>query len=142
MVTLILDTSYDVLYRIAVVRPSRACSRSRMQWCRTLWHVYGASLFHGLHWLLICFWVQFKMPIITSKTLHGMGLGYLWDHFCLIISTHLTRFNKWGIFQVSSILKKISSYRTLEVCLFCRSAFPLEHHSPGDQFGPKPVGML
>lgn len=68
-----------------------------------------------------------------------MGLGYLWDHLSLIVST--TRFNKWGILQILSI-KKVSSYGALEVYLLCCSVCPWGHHSPGDQFGPNPTGML
>lgn len=26
----------------------------------------------GLHWLLVCFWIQFKVLVVTFKILHGL----------------------------------------------------------------------
>lgn len=43
-----------------------------------------------LHWVLICFLVQFKMLVITSKAPHGMGLGYLQNSLAPISLAHPT----------------------------------------------------
>lgn len=41
-------------------------------------------LLRKLHWLLVCFWVEFKELVITFKTVHGLGLGYFRDHLTLL----------------------------------------------------------
>lgn len=48
---------------------------------------------HELHWLPVCFRVQFKV-LVTFKALYGLGLGYLWDHLFPRVSTHPTRLRK------------------------------------------------
>lgn len=54
------------------------------------WIINGASymtyltlLLCQLHWLLLCFKVQFKVVVITFKALQGVGLCYLKD--CLFL---------------------------------------------------------
>lgn len=37
--------------------------------------VYIVFLFYKLHWLLVCFQVQFKVLVLTFKSLHGMTPG-------------------------------------------------------------------
>lgn len=43
-----------------------------------------------LHWMPICFWVQFKVLVVTFKALHDIGPSYLRDHIHPIILVHST----------------------------------------------------
>lgn len=60
-----------------------------------------APLLCELHWLPASFRVQFKMPAITFKLLHGMAPGYLWDFMC--VSAHPTRSDRVNMLQVPSL---------------------------------------
>lgn len=53
---------------------------------------HGTSLLHRLHWLPLCFWVQFRVLILTFKA--GIGLGYLKDHLHRNTSTHPIKFSR------------------------------------------------
>ena len=55
-----------------------------------------------LHWLPVCFWVQFKVLVITFKALHGMGPGYLKDRLVPIRSTCPTQACKEGMLRTRS----------------------------------------
>ena len=48
-------------------------------------------LLRELHWVPVCFRVQFKVLVITFKALHGMGPGCLKDRLIPITLTHPTR---------------------------------------------------
>lgn len=36
-------------------------------------------LLHELYWVPDCFWVQFKELVVTYKSLHDIGPGYLYE---------------------------------------------------------------
>lgn len=78
--------------------------------------VYITLLLHKLYWLPVCFHVQFKVLILTIKTLHGIGLGYL-RSVCLIGSgresmlqvqsareLHLAYPSRWSFFAMAPTL--------------------------------------
>ena len=56
-------------------------------------------LLRELHWVPVCFWVQFKVLVITFKALHGMGPGYLSNHLFPITSTHPTQSCREGMLR-------------------------------------------
>lgn len=58
---------------------------------------------HELHWLQVCFWVQFKVLIITFKALHGRLAGYLQNHLCPIISAYPTRSGRKGLLHMPAV---------------------------------------
>lgn len=55
-----------------------------------------------LHWLQVCFQVQFKVPVITFKALFGLGSGYLRDCLLLVIFTRQIQSNMSGMLWVLS----------------------------------------
>lgn len=54
---------------------------------------YVTFLLHRLFWLLVCFWVQFKLLVLvlTFKAIHGIGLDYLKSFLCPVILLALSQ---------------------------------------------------
>lgn len=46
----------------------------------------ATPLLEELHWLLVSFWIQCKVLVITHKALNGLVSGYLKDHLSIKIS--------------------------------------------------------
>lgn len=57
-------------------------------------------LLRKLHWLPLCFWVQFKVPDVTFKALRSLGLGYLRNRLFARVSTCPAQFSGMGMLQI------------------------------------------
>lgn len=92
-------------------------------------------LLHKLHWLPICFWVQFKGLILTFKALHGMGSSNLRD--CLAPNTQpILLVPSESMLWVPSAwdLKLMAPRRPHQTC---HSAHLMEHSVP-----PTPLSCI
>lgn len=102
---------------------------------RQLWIPPGVHMFHFCP--MSCTGYQYASErnslVVICKDLHGMGPGYLWDHLCLIVSTH----------PITSGRKRTLWFPLMEEChlachriqTFCRGTFPLEYHSSREYIG-------
>lgn len=70
-----------------------------MSMCR---RAHRAPLFHELHWLPICFQVQFKVLVGTFKALRGLGMDYVKDCLSPVVSTCSVGSGRSGTLWVSS----------------------------------------
>lgn len=74
--------------------------------------VHVTSLLHQLRWLTVCFWAQFKMLVLTFKSLPDMKTEYLRDCLFLVISACPIRFVREGMLLVPSVI----FHRSQEIC--------------------------
>lgn len=72
--------------------------------------------FCELHWLPVCFWIQFEVLFWPFKTLRGMESLYLRYNLSPITSSHPTRCSREGMLQILS--------------------FKVLHHLAGPGYGP------
>lgn len=97
-------------------------------------------LFQESYWFPVCFWVQFTMLVITYRTFHGMGTGYLritsfWLY--LFIQSHLLVEACYGSHLLKNIIWWVSGREPF------RSWRPLfKTSSPRDWINPNPVDFL
>ncbi|XP_053169630.1 uncharacterized protein LOC128353010 [Hemicordylus capensis] len=56
-----------------------------------------------LHWLPVCFRVQFKVLVLTFKALNGLGPGYLRDRLLPRVAAHLTRSSEGALLWVPTM---------------------------------------
>lgn len=103
--------------------------------CRFIWYIvngigYAAYVIMVLvlHWLPMCFQVQFKSLVATFKALHGFGTELTKRLF------YLNNFYPSNLVQqigyvASPVSQGMSSCRDQETCLLYCSSCPLEYRS-------------
>lgn len=90
-------------------------------------------LFYKMHWLPVCFWVQFKVVVMIEAYMawgcanEGSVIAWLYP------PSHRDQQERHFM---GPIYKTVSSLWTQEESTFCHGAHLMEHHSPGTQIGP------
>lgn len=69
----------------------------------SFWGPYMSLLLWELHWLPVCFCVQFKVLVITIKIIYGMGSGYMRNHLGLVGLSHPTHSSRNWLLQILSV---------------------------------------
>lgn len=98
----------------------------------TLGSVHITFLLCKLHWLALCFWLQFRMLIMTYNILHYMILDYFRDCLSLAISTLPVRSDRTNN-ALGSCLLSNAIWWAQGKCYSYHGTCPLNHHHPEDQ---------
>ncbi|XP_053100645.1 uncharacterized protein LOC128322765 [Hemicordylus capensis] len=67
------------------------------------WWEHITPILKELHWLPVCFRVQFKVLVLTFNALNGLGPGYLRDHLLPRVAAHLMRSSEGALLQVPTM---------------------------------------
>ena len=137
MVTSRLDYCNSLLYGIADKDVNRL---QRVQNClarvvtKSPPRTRSAPLLHKLHWLPIKFRVQFKINLLTFKTLSTTQPAYLHDLLSISHPSHSLRQNKGKLLSVPRIKSKTGARAFSSCAPVLRNSLPLSLRSAGSEY--------